>query len=291
MTDHIDAFLTALNGKSKVTILAGTFVSATASNMVVDVGGGRIPAQSLTDYLPEINENIWVLFVDGKPFVVGPTATIPDRGTVVSAAGGLVTLTPPFGDNITCPYGGATAPTAGQVWKLTKTGGYFAVALMSNSPAPNVAPAGGFGGAKAHTDYFTAIDAGSYGSGRWWTPNPYGSDNNQGAWFYGSKISDSLPASAVISSVSIWASTIQISGANPNYALHSYMSKPGGAPSFGAQQAAACGGWITLPTAWGNSLKHGGGSYGIGVNHGGYNIFKSLAQDGFSGRLRIASVY
>jgi hypothetical protein len=41
----------------------------------------------------------------------------------------------------------------------------------------------------------------------------------------------------------------------------------------------------------GNVLRNGGGSFGVGVDHGGYNIFPSLAQDGQSGALRITSVY
>jgi hypothetical protein len=168
--------------------------------------------------------------------------------------------------------------------------------LMSTSPAPVTAPPVGASGAATHVDPFTAVDSGSYGSGRWWTNQVYASDSNLGAWFYGTKIADTIPSSATIQKVEIYVGqATQISGAAPVFATHPYTSKPGGSPTLSPVAAVGIApGWVDLGGAGisiGNVLRNSGGSFGVGVDHGGYNIFPSLAQDGQSGALRITSVY
>lgn len=289
MSDLSEEVLRALADKSKITVLTGQFVEASSSGYTVDVGGGRIPAALGTSYLPEVNESVWVWFIDGKPFVIGPTLAKPDRGTVVDVNSGLVQLTTDLGTVLT-PYGGA-APTAGDVMKLTWHGGPYAMSVMSVSPPPNVAPPASVGGAKVHTDEFAAIDAGSFISGRWWTDMVYADASNLGAWFYGTKIADTVPSDAVIQRVDIFISEQTISG-TPNFALHSHLTKPAGAPSLSSSTAVAIAhGWVQLPTSFGNALRAGGGQRGVGLNHGGNSILHSRAQDGQSGSLRITSTY
>lgn len=286
-----DALLRVMGGRSKVKILQGTFVAATGGACTVDVAGSRIPAILGTSFVPEVNEAVFVWNVDEQFFVMGPIATKPDRGTVQSVSGGLVTLTTALGTTVTCPYAGTT-PSAGQIMKILWHGGPFAM-LMSTSPAGNTPPVAPGTPAVSHTDTFTAIDAGSYGSGRWWTSQVYASDSNLGAWFYGSKIADTIPSSAVISSIQVFIpGGSQIQGSAPNFALHPYGSNPGVSPSFsGATAVSVAPGWVALPASFATALKSGGGSAGIGVAHGGYNIFPSLAQDGMSGALQIVSTY
>lgn len=290
MSSLSDEVLRQLGGKSTIRPLVGTFVSASATGYVIDVGGGRIPAAPGSLYLPEVNESVWVWFIDGSPFVMGPTVPKPDRGTVASVASGIVSLTTSLGQ-VSAPYTGTT-PSAGQIMKLAWHGGPMA-SLMSTSPAGNTAPPAPGGGTSSHVDTFTAVDSGSFGSGRWWTAQVYASDSNLGAWFYGTKISDTIPASAAVQKTEIYVPPgSQISGSAPNFATHTYASKPGGAPSLPV--AAAVGiapGWVVLPNSIGIALKRGGGSLGVGLNQGGYNILRSLAQDGQSGAIRITSVY
>jgi hypothetical protein len=274
-----------------VRIIQATFMAGSdGSGCLIDIQGSRIPALLGTTFLPEVGENVWVWVINDMYFIMGSTAVKPDQGTVVSASGGLATLTTSVGTTIAAPYVGA-APSAGQVMKLLWHNGPFAM-LMSTSPAPAPPPPPPPSGATTHTHYFAAIDAGSYGS-RWWTDQVWASDNNLGAWFYGSKISDTIPAAAAISSVQIYISPQQISGSAPNFALHPYQVKPGGSPSYSLVTAIGVGGggWLNLPTSFGNGLKAGGGSAGVGVDHGGYNIFNSLAADGQSGALSIVSIY
>lgn len=276
--------------KSTVTPLVGQLVEASASGFVVDVGGGRIPARCATNLVPAINDPVNVVFIDGVPFVIGPTTPVADRGTVVSVAGGLVTVTTAFGD-LEIPYNVALAPTAGQVLHLI---GKYADSVMSTSPAGGTPPPPPpSGGSATHVDTFPAIDAGSYGYGSWQRTEVWASDHYQGAAFYGSKIPDTLPASAVIQRVQFYVSAKQIQGNPPNFALHTYQSKPGGPPTLTSDTPIGIvPGWENdLPLSFGNAMRAGGGSFGVGVDHGGYSILRSLAEDSLSCALMITSVY
>jgi hypothetical protein len=291
MVDVPDALLAAMaQGGAGIRVLQATFVSATATGCLVDIQGNRVPAVTATAFLPEVGEIVWLWAIDDRFFIIGPAATKPDQGTVQSAAGGYVTLTTSLGTTVTCPYEGA-APAAGQVMKLLWHGGPFAF-LMSTSPTPVTPPPPPATGATTHQDTFNSVDAGSYGS-RWFTTQVWASDHNLGAWFYGTKISDTIPGSAAIQRVQLWVPPgSQISGSAPNFAIHSYTSKPGGPPAMTTVAAVGItGGYIDLPVTFGNALKNGGGSYGVGLNHGGYNILLSRDQDPASGQLVITSVY
>lgn len=118
----------------------------------------------------------------------------------------------------------------------------------------------------------------------------WASDSTVGAWFYGSKIADTL-GGANVSRIEIWISAAQLFGANPNIGYHGYKTKPGSMPTINAATPIAVrdGSWVQLPTSFGQFLASNNG--GIGTLHGGYNKFRSLAQDARSGALRITSTY
>lgn len=291
MSDVTDSLLATLGDKPPgVRALQGTFVSGSTTGCLVDVSGSRIPAILGTSFLPEVNEIVWLWNIGERFFIMGPAAIKPSQGVVTAVASGLATLTSSVGTTVVAPYTGTT-PTVGQTMKLLWHGGPFAM-LMSTSPAGGTPPPPPGATPTTHTDYFYAVDAGSYGSGRWWTNQVWASDNNLGAWFYGSKINDTIPASAVVSSIQIYVSAQQISGSAPNFALHPYYTNPGTSPSYASVTAVGVTpGWVSLPAGFGSALKSGGGYAGVGVDHGGYNIFNSLAADAQSGRLCIVSTY
>jgi len=281
-----------ISRKSTVTPLVGQLVSADATGFSVDVGGGRIPAQWATDYLPDINEDVAVQWIDGVPYVVGPTRPQPTQGTVVSVGGGLVTVTTTFGD-LTIPYNAALTPVAGQVLHLI---GKYADSVMSTSPAGGVAPPAPVTGTQTHTDTFKALDAGSW-NGSWSSSRLWASNTYLAAAWYGSKIPDTIPASANVLEVRVYVSPVQIQGNAPIFALHADMSRPGGAPAFSSPTAESIiPGWgddkhNILPNTFGDALKNGGGMAGIGFDHGGYNIMHSLNEDSLSFAIRITSIY
>lgn len=290
--DLSTALKSALAAKSKVKVLSGTFVSSTTTQLVVDCGNGRIACFPLVSYLPLVGETVYVMFIDDVPYVTGPTRVKPNQGTVVSATGGLVTLTTSVG-TLVLPYTTTLTPTAGQVMYLIWQGGQgFAVAVMSVQPATVAPPVKVVPTTSSHTDKFTATATGSYQSGHFWNDEVYSSTGNIAEWVYGRKIADTIPSSAVIHSVQLYCSMVQIFGSDPNFALHSDTTLSG-SPSLGGVTAIPIGQrvWISLPTSYGNALKRGGGSFGVGVAHGGYNIFKSRSEDGQSGALLIRSTY
>lgn len=290
--DQSDAMVAALNAKSSVKILSGTFVSASNTQVTVDCGNGRVPCFPLTSYLPAVGEVIYVMFIDGVAYAMGPTLVKPNLGTVLSVASGLVTLSTAFG-NVVVPYTTTITPTAGQVMYLIWQGGQgFAVAVMSVQPATVAPPIKPPASTKYHVDTFTAIATGSYQSGHFWNDEVFASTGNTAEWIYGKKMADTIPSGAVIHSVQIYCSMVQIFGSPPNFALHSDLSLSG-APSLGGVTAVGIAQhvWVSLPTSYGNSLKRGGGAFGVGVAHGGYNIFHSRSEDGQSGALRIKSTY
>lgn len=285
--DEVGILHKLVAGKSSVTALVGQLVSADTNGFFVDVGGGRIPVRWATDYLPAINDPVNVWFVDGTPYVVGPTLPTATQGTVVSVAAGLVTVTTTFG-TITIPYNTALTPTAGQILHLT---GKYADSVMSTSPAGPTAPPAPVTGVTTHTDTFPALDAaswnGSWSSSRLWASNTY-----LGAAWYGSKIRDTIPATASIRQVQVYVSPVQIQGNSPVFALHADLSRPAGAPSLSSPTTIpVTPGWVTLPNTFGDALKSGGGMAGVGLDHGGYNILHSLAEDSLSFALKITSVY
>jgi hypothetical protein len=289
VTSEATEVLKLLEGKSNVRMVAGNFRSLDGLRAVVDFDGGRVPAHFATAWRPVVNDPVWVLVADGVAWLVGPTAPAASDGVVVSVASGLATIDTDIGQIIATYDQGATL-TAGQEVKLLASGGYHVVAVKSTSPvAPEPAPGGGGsggGGGAEQTQTFLAVDSGSYQSG-WWTRRVYASSSNQGVYVYGTKIADTIPASAVILSVDIFLSAVQIFGGDPIFTTHAYGSRPGGDPGLSGGVAVDVNGtgWWPLPAWFGDGLKAGGGALGVGTNHGGYNIFD--AAPGESGSLRI----
>lgn len=281
-----DAILKALDGKSKATRQPGYYRGMDGNRAIVDFGDGRVPADMAMDTIPQVNDPVWILVIEGEqPLILGLAVPRPGNGTVTNIGSGVATVSTLFGD-VTAPYGYTV--TVGDLVKLLWNEGPFIVGPQST---PSVAPVdpgkpSGGGGEKMQTFY--ATESGSF-RGRWWTPQVRAGDTNQGVWTYGTKIPGTISAGATIVSVEIYISPIRIAGSAPNFAVHGYPTLAGvGAPGFGPQAAVGVhGGWVPLPVAFGNFLKAGGGYNGVGVNHGGDNIFNAVSADGLSGALRI----
>lgn len=287
--------LDKINAKSRVTPLRGTFVSYDATGVVVDVGDGRMSAALGSGYLPDKGELVLVWFVDGIPYVMGPAAPRPHTGTVTAVGSGLATFNTPVGVVGPIPYNGS-APSVGQVMRLFWHGGPLAIpATPATGTADPTAPGGG--GVTSHVDTFTAVAAGTWNTGggdsatSYFNSEVWASNTTIGFWFYGTKIPDTIPGGAVIQRVQLYIAARQIQGSQPVFTTHDNPNPPGDSLAGGTAVGVANYTWVDLPVAMGNALKRGGGSYGVGTRHGGYNIFKSLAADGQSGALRITSTY
>jgi len=282
-----------LNGKAKVTMWLATFVSIDGSTAWCDVasGGqsGRVPTRVTTSYRPEVNEQVFVAAIDGKFFLLGPSVPKPAQGTVSAVGSNTVTVTTDAGD-VTATVGVGMTLSAGQVVKLFWSDGAHVLAALTAAPTPVTPPPAPDPGVSRHVDTFNAVDAGSYSGGRWWQAQPWASDTTLGGWFYGSKIRDTLK-DATVQKIEMFASVASRYGNVPNIGYHPHAGKPGGGPSITGARGidVADGRWITLPLSFGQFLATNVG--GIGLAHGGFNKFRSLAQDAQSGALRITSTY
>lgn len=282
-----DEIIKRLGGKSSVKWVRGAYRGlGDGLRALVDFDGGLVPAHIVTGYRPAVNEPVWVCITDDVAYLVGPTRPRPADGKVVSSAGGLVVVNTDVGQvSATYPFGATMS--AGQEVKLFWGGELpHVIGVKSTSPVAPDNPGGG-SGTSEFTTTFTAVDAGSYNSS-WWTSQVWSSDNNLGAWFYGSKIPDTIPAGAVIIGIDIYLAVVSLFGSPMNIGVHPHRTRPGGAPSIGSTVALApAAGWFGLPTSIGNALRSGGGSFGVGVAHGGFHKFAALSADPQSGALRI----
>lgn len=233
-----DAVKRALANKASVTRLVGTYVGSTDGvTAIVDVGGGRIPAD-FCGHLPAVNDTVWILFIDGTATLLGPTLMA-----------GL---------------------TAGPI-----------------SPLAPPDPAGGAVVDRSHI--FTPIDSGSYRAGNWWSDDVYAQSGQTGAWFYGTKINDTIPDTATILSIELFIVNDDPIQGTPNIGYHSYPTKVDGVNVnvSGAPAVPIIFGWSSLPTYYGDYLKATSGGIGIDGNSMGTTICKSSRKDGSSGALRI----
>lgn len=270
---------------SKVTTLVGQFVGVENGEALVDAGGGRFPA-ALLGQLPEVASDVHVWFVNGQPFIMGPTKLLPTTGTVTVVSGLTVTVSTVVG-TFTLPFLSWYGPQVGDVVKIAWGDMPIVLGVPSTKLPDPVAPsAPPSSDSMRRVDTFTAIDSGSYNQ-RWWQDEIWASDNNTGAAFYGTKITDTLKGRTV-DKFEVYISAIQIFGSAPNFITHTSARKPSGNVSVANTNAVpVSNGWVTLPKSMGQAIVDNGG--GLGVNHGGYNKFRSINEDRQSFALRITT--
>jgi hypothetical protein len=277
---------------SKVSMMLGYFRGLDGMRATVDVGGGRIPADVTSAYLPEINDPVQVLFIDDKPYMLGSAVPKPGNGEVTAVDGDLATVSTSLGDVIAdYPDGLLVAP--GDFVKLFWSEGPFILNVRSTTPEPPPVPDPPTGGVTTRQEKFTAIQAGAWqlNGSRWSSDQPRASDGYLGAWHYGTKIADTITAAAELDSIEVYIRYASRLGNPPNFALHSQPTR-GGAPDLSDSFPwAVTDGWNRMPDAQAATffaaLKAGGNKRGIGLNHGGVNRFASLNEDNESGALRI----
>lgn len=277
--------LQLIGGKSKVVVIPGEYRGVDDGRALVDFNGGRVPANTLGG-LPALNESVWVAVIDGVPFMLGPTAPRPSEGTVVSASSGEATVSTVIG-NITARYDtGVLSPTTNDEVFLVWGAGAFIAGVTAAADEGDVPEAPGSTQTK-FTKTFTARDSGSYQSGFGWRTNDvWCSASNVGAWFYGTKIKDTIPDSASIVKAEIYLPRpIRLLGAMP-FGRHTSASKPGGAVSVtNTSTLPGTSGWVTIPTSHVDFLKANTG--GLGFALGGYSIWPGTQSNGQSGALRV----
>ncbi len=261
------------------------FIERVGSKVRVNVGVTSVVLSFVGLQLPPSGHAVQMELRDGEWVVSGPASPLPSTGKITAVAAPLATVTA-WLKSYTIAYLSSYTPTVGDDVDITWSadGGR----IMGRASALATAPGSGTnpvsGPQLFHPPPFTAIDSGSRGSS-WFTNDVYASDSNIGAWFYGSKVADTIPDNAAILASRIYLNPRQVQGNKPNLGYHGAATKPGGALSvLSASPLNATSGWVDIPVGLIAAIIAGGG---IGFNHGGYNIFRGTAADGLSGALDI----
>lgn len=289
-----DSARMVVDQKSRVTPRIGRYVGNEGNLALVDMGDQRVPVLFATPWVPQINEPVWVDTVDGQSRLVGPTTPKPGVGVVVTMNESTMraTVVTDFGEHVLPVAPTDPLPTSGDMVGIVWSSSPWCTILVDVPEQPDAPPPPPGGDGQVFTATFNAVDAGTtHSNGDWWQAQPWAAVNNYGAWFYGPVIKDTIPASAQFVSLEVYADYVQRQGSAPNWALHSSQVKSG-VPTFGAATAwAPAEGFQSPPgglaEVWFNALKAGGPAWGIGLVHGGYNMFASRVQNGATGALRI----
>lgn len=288
MNDEADALFDQFGDSPRVKLRRGVFAEYRDNAAWVDMGDSRFACDFGSGYIPRPGETVQVLTVNDRHLVF-PARALPGVGTVMTT-GSLQATVQTVAGTFTMPYIG-TAPTSGQLVGISWSEMPYVLGPLSTQPTPPPpVPDPGAGTIRSATFLVTDTGSTDRGAARWWQAQPWASDSTFGAWFYGSQIRDTIPASATLVSLEFYASWQQKQGAAPRFALHNQAAK-GPVPGYFAYDAWTPGsGWQVPPmaAAWFAQLKAGGGALGVGLNQGGYNKFSSRAQDGMTGALRIS---
>lgn len=286
MATETETLLKLIAQKAEARAISGTFRGLDGLRGLVDYDGGRVPAHLWAGYMPEPNEPVWVLVLDGVAYIVGPTMPKPGNGSVVSSAGGNARVSTAIGE-IAATYDGAVSYPPGTLVKLLWQEGAHIVGRRGAAPVVEVPPSPGGPAQTTRTVVFNALDSGSYQPGYGWRTNDvWSSASNSGGWFYGRQIADTIPDSARIDAASIYLPRPdRLTGARP-FGRHGSESKPGGALGFAALSTlGGTEGWVPIPTSLIDYLKANIG--GLGFDLGGWNIWPGTQRVGQSGAVSV----
>lgn len=283
-----DRVTSALAEMPTVSTKVGILVQRSGSSVVVNVGETSVLLPFTAQQLPPADHPVQIQSLNGVLTVTGSARPLPGRGIVTALGSPRVTVAA-FDRSYVLPVANFE-PTLNQEVSIAWDVEGGIVTGPISAPTTVVPPAANAGpGAQAfHPPPFTVADTASWQSGRWTKDEVWASDSLTGFWFPGSGVVDSIPDTARILSAAIYLSPSRTGGAAPNLQLHNALTRPGTQPTFVGDIYNPPGrsGWQPIPTGWIDLMK--AGSYGIGVNHGGYNIFKARGQDGLSGALDLA---
>lgn len=293
LVSSADRVAEALRDVPNMALLMGTFVAESGVQAVVDVGVSRVTVPTLGYYFPVPGDTVRLLRLDKTLLMLGPANPRSPVGRVTATGSPRCTVECPSGSGVTklMGYPSNITPAVNDVVLIDWTSGGTVIDKITASPT-SVAPAdpsSDTGG--TFTQTFTALDSGTFyvPGARWNTADVWAvtTGNNRGAWFYGSKVQDTIPDAAVVSSVEIYAPVFYDGGAAPVAQVHTSASKPAGNVSLTSltHTMSPRGGWVSLPTAFIDYMKVSGG--GIALVDGGWAKYSSVASDGASGALRV----
>lgn len=264
------------------------FVSRSGNLVVVNIGETSVTVPFVGISLPPPGHPVQLQTQNRQLMVTGAARPLPGVGTITATGSPKATVSA-WDTSYTLAYLPSYTPVLGDQVAISWSAdggliqGSMSAAPVVVAPTPN-APSGP---TRFTPPPFTATGSGSFGYGGWTKPDVWASDSFTSGWWYGSKIRDSIPDNAQIISASIYLNPRQVSGAAPRLQVHTSEGRPGGALTFtGAQHMPGTrSGWVPIPTAFIDYLK--GSPGGVGVNHGGYTIWRGTQADAQSGAISV----
>jgi hypothetical protein len=277
----------ALADVTRVTTLVGKMVRLEGGRAIVDVGGGRIPA-SLFGRIPRPGDDIHIWFMDGKPFVMGPSTLQPFSGVIVTVSGDTATVTTDVGDYPGVPFLGATLSSGDLVGLAWGENGPYVIGKSSLTPDAPPVPPDPTGPVTQRVETFTATGSGSGPTnGSFGNVNDvYASASQIGVYTYGSKVRDALSGNQGIDKGEIYLAAKRDSGNLPLIGTQPLESIGGATPVVSNLSTIGrpFSRWVDI-TSLMPTLAAGGG---IGFDGAGYAVFTGINSDpNQAGALRI----
>lgn len=288
-----DALATALQGVPNVSTIIGVYAGNDGTSALVNVDDSRQSVPALGGVWPIVGDRVRLLRVNQSLFLLGPVQQRANLGRITVVGSPKCTVEYPPGSGVTqmmgVPKGSSPAVGDSVVIEWGGEAASTVVAVISSgTDQPTPADPSGPPASSSGQQTFTAADSGSFQNGRWWTNQVYASASNKSAFFYGSKIADTIPDGATIDSIRVFLSPTKNSGNQPRIGTHGYLSNPGGSPTISNLiSLPSASGWVGLPTSFGDLLKTGA-QLGVGFDGAGYAIFRGTQQDGQAGALDIS---
>lgn len=275
-----------------VSTLTGLYVSTNPDGTVqVDFGQGPVPVYSAGFYTPLPGDSVRVVKLNAFTLMLGPV--VPEFAYGRVTATGSPKLTVAFADGTSealfYMVSAYPSPAVNDDVLINRASGGMILGKVSGVPVsgylPPVAP---IGASQSFAVDFRATDSGSYDHsyGSWFQNDVWASVHANGVWFYGSSIADTISDTATITAVRVYAPEFYAVGGDTAIGVHSLAGKTG-APTVTSAVPITGGGWLTLPTAFGDALKTGAAS-GVGTVTGNYfHKYRGRATDAQSGLLHI----
>lgn len=246
---------------------------------VVNIAGGEVSVPMVGD-APYPGDTVWVGWLGQNPICLGPVPKAT-TGTVTGAgAAGFVTVLGDDNRSYTVPYTGTAPADNARVAMLWPAKGLLVGAMSADAPGvvPIAPPSSGGGGAPGGSSTgkmtFNPTESGTYNGSSWYGDGFVGcSASEQGAWFYGNQIADTIPDDATITVARIHIDEYfnRYPSSLARLGTHTLTSKSG-APNVTGTLDIPRGSGDRDIRMYADALKTGAAK-GIGTNHGGWHKF------------------
>lgn len=263
------------------------FVRMDGRLAVVNIGSATVAVPCVGFYPPVPGMSVRVDWVNGSPVVTGPVVPLNPLGEVTSTGTPRATVLVD-GVSYTLPVMADYTPVVGDLVAINWSMGVI-MGKVAAVDAPATPGESGGDGPEPFSVTVRAADSGRFDKnyGHWWGNDPWASASNAGIWVYGNRVRDAV-GSGTVTRIEIYLPLAQEVG-SATIGVHDHAWVPPGAPSILFKTnlpGGARSGWQTLDASYGPFVAAGG--RGIGVDDGGYNIWRGTAADGLSGALRLS---